>query len=99
MRSDLEVQETKETIVSRPTSKKRLPRPLDAVVVVVMGILLYCGASWQIFNTNTDAARYQCYASTFLYGMAAIRSYPASQCGFILRTSGQTSTNAQIAEI
>ncbi|SRR6266496_990165 len=98
MNIDTKGQDTKETIVSRLTKNKRPPYLLDVVIVVVMGILLYCGASWQIFNTNTDAARYQCYASTFLYGMAAVQSYPASQCGFILYTEGQFYTNAQIAD-
>src|SRR6266487_1228115 len=70
---------------------------LDVVIVVVMGILLYCGASWQIFDHYTDAAKYQCYASAFLYGTASVESYPTQQCSFLLHTYGRTYTNADIA--
>ena len=33
--------------------------------IIVVVILMFCGASWQIFWPTTDAARYQCYALTF----------------------------------
>jgi hypothetical protein len=46
-------------------------------------ILLFCGASWQMFRTNTDAARYQCYALAFWQGSQGTQQLPASQCGFL----------------
>jgi hypothetical protein len=46
-------------------------------------ILLFCGASWQLFWTNTDAARYQCYVLTFWQGSQGTRLLPTGQCHFL----------------
>ena len=97
MSTDTEIQDTHETLASDLKKNKRLPFLLDIAVVVVMGILLYCGASWQIFFHYTDAAKYQCYAAAFLHGTASVKSYPALQCNFIFHSYGQTYTNAKIA--
>jgi len=97
MNTNTKVEETNDTGVSRSVKNKRLPYLLDAVIIVVMGVLMYCGASWQIFRPYTDAAKYQCYAAAFLHGMPSVKSYPASQCSFIFHTFGQTYTNAKIA--
>lgn len=51
--------------------------------IIVVTILMFCGASWQIFWSSTDAARYQCYALTFWLGSSAIHLLPHSQCYFI----------------
>lgn len=51
--------------------------------IAVALILLFCGASWQIFSTNTDAARYQCYALTFWQGSAGTHLLPVAQCRFL----------------
>ena len=51
--------------------------------VVATVILLFCGASWQIFWVHTDAARYQCYALTFWQGSAGTHLLPANQCSFL----------------
>lgn len=51
--------------------------------IVVALILLFCGASWQLFWANTDAARYQCYALTFWQGSAGTHLLPANQCRFL----------------
>lgn len=51
--------------------------------IVAAMVLLFCGASWQLFWTNTDAARYQCYALTFWQGSAGMHLLPASQCRFL----------------
>src|SRR6266516_327545 len=51
--------------------------------IIVVTILMFCGASWQIFWPSTDAARYQCYALTFWLGSSATHILPHSQCYFI----------------
>jgi hypothetical protein len=51
--------------------------------IIIVVILMFCGASWQIFWPSTDAARYQCYALTFWLGSSAVHLLPHSQCYFI----------------
>lgn len=51
--------------------------------IVVVMILLFCGASWQLFWVHTDAARYQCYALAFWQGSQGTHLLPAVQCGFL----------------
>ena len=51
--------------------------------IIIVVILMFCGASWQIFWPSTDAARYQCYALTFWLGSSAVHLLPPSQCYFI----------------
>ncbi|MBE3559612.1 MAG: DUF2029 domain-containing protein [Ktedonobacteraceae bacterium] len=55
----------------------------DIIIILLMGGLLYYGASWQIFHTNTDAAKYECYAVAFWQGLPALKSLPKEQCWFI----------------
>ncbi len=55
--------------------------------IIIATIITFCGVSWQIFWTTTDAARYQCYALTFWLGSNATKLLPLSQCLF-LHTSG-----------
>jgi hypothetical protein len=55
--------------------------------IIVVVILMFCGASWQIFWPTTDAARYQCYALTFWLGSNGTQLLPASQCTFLQATS------------
>ncbi|GCE06851.1 glycosyltransferase family 87 protein [Dictyobacter aurantiacus] len=62
---------------------------IDIVVILVMAGLLYYGASWQIFATNTDAARYQCYTRAFWHGTSALKDLPPGQCKFLLKPSKQ----------
>jgi hypothetical protein len=45
-------------------------------------LLLFCGASWQMFGIHTDAAHYQCYALAFWQGSQSTSSLPAHQCDF-----------------
>jgi hypothetical protein len=97
MSTETELQDTNETLKPELNKKRRLPYLLDIAVVIVMGILLYCGASWQIFFPYTDAAKYQCYADAFLHGTESVKSLPSSQCSFIFHTYGQTYTNVKIA--
>jgi hypothetical protein len=58
---------------------------IDAVVLLGMCVLLYMGVSWQLFKTNTDAARYQCYAVSFWQGVPALNTLPVGQCSFITK--------------
>jgi hypothetical protein len=46
-------------------------------------ILMFCGASWQLFWLHTDAARYECYALTYWLGGGAARLLPGVQCAFL----------------
>ena len=46
-------------------------------------ILMFCGASWQLFWLHTDAARYQCYAVTFWMGGSGTAYLPHVQCLFL----------------
>lgn len=57
--------------------------PLAYMPVLLAIILLFRGASWQMFWTNTDAARYQCYALAFWQGSQGLHLLPAAQCHFL----------------
>ena len=53
--------------------------PLTAAV-----ILLFLGASWQLFSVHTDAVHYACYALTFWHGGAGAGLYPpVAHCAFL----------------
>lgn len=52
--------------------------PLAAAV-----ILLFCGASWQMFHLHTDAGHYQCYALTFWQGSQGTHLLPEVQCSYL----------------
>ncbi len=51
--------------------------------VIAAVLLLFCGASWQIFAKYADATRYQCYALIFWQGSPGIHQLPAAQCAFL----------------
>lgn len=51
--------------------------------IIFVAIVMFGGASWQIFWPSTDAARYQCYALTFWLGSGATNLVPYSQCLFL----------------
>ncbi|HLX41245.1 MAG TPA: glycosyltransferase family 87 protein, partial [Ktedonobacteraceae bacterium] len=51
--------------------------------IIFVAILMFCGASWQIFWSSTDAARYQCYALVFWLGGGATKLLPSTQCFFL----------------
>ncbi len=56
---------------------------LDILIVLIMGLLLFYGASWQMFTWYTDPAKYQCYATAFWHGVSALKALPVIQCRFI----------------
>ena len=58
---------------------------LDMLIVLVMGFLLYYGASWQMFTWYTDPGKYECYATAFWHGVSALKTLPVPklQCRFI----------------
>lgn len=51
--------------------------------IIAAVILLFCGASWQIFWIHTDAARYQCYTLIFWQGSQGSNLLPGAQCSFL----------------
>lgn len=53
------------------------------VPIIVVVILMFAGASWQMFWTTTDVARYQCYVLTFWLGSNGTHLLRASQCTFL----------------
>ncbi|HEX7736092.1 MAG TPA: glycosyltransferase 87 family protein, partial [Ktedonobacteraceae bacterium] len=57
--------------------------PLAYVPMVAAMVLLFCGASWQLFWDNTDAARYQCYTLAFWQGSQGTHLLSAHQCRFL----------------
>jgi hypothetical protein len=59
------------------------------VVITFVNFSIFCGSSWQIFLTNTDPARYQCYALTFWLGSNATHLLPTAQCAFLQITTYQ----------
>lgn len=95
MSTDTTMQENTNKIASNKEKRGTSLYLLDAVIIVAMGILMFCGASWQVFKSNTDVAKYQCYAAVFLQGTHVAKSYPPHQCDFI--SESQTYTNAKIA--
>lgn len=50
--------------------------------ILVVAMLLFYGASWQIFGLTTDATRYQCYGLAFWLGGGAVKLRPFLQCNF-----------------
>lgn len=50
---------------------------------IVAITLLFYGVSQQIFQTFTDALRYQCYARLFWHGSQGIQHLPDIQCSFL----------------
>ena len=51
--------------------------------IIIVTVLMFSGASWQMLWLTTDAARYQCYALTFWLGSSAVKLLPAAQCAFL----------------
>jgi hypothetical protein len=83
----------KKTVVSTsPGSHPRVLYVLDILIILVMGCLLYYGASWQIFRPYTDAAKYDCYAAAFWHGVSDLHWFPAGQCSFITNTVASSHT-------
>ena len=67
------------------TKRKRLARYLqDALILLVLGGVFYLGASWQIFATDSDPSRYQCYAVAFWQGWTGFQKLPPEQCTFLV---------------
>jgi hypothetical protein len=56
----------------------------EAMVLLIWGSLLYYGSFWQMFRTDADAARYQCYAVAFWQGWSGLQHLPPEQCTFMI---------------
>lgn len=79
--------------VSPPKRRTLLGSLLDAGAIVVMGVLLFWGATTQFSNQYNDATRYQCYSVAFWQGMGGLKSLPTQQCAFF-----QASASASFAQ-
>ncbi len=53
------------------------------IPITFVVILMFIGASWEMFMPTTDPARYQCYALTFWLGSNGEHLLPALQCAFL----------------
>ncbi len=53
------------------------------IPITFVVILMFIGASWEVFIPTTDPARYECYALTFWLGNSAVHLLPAQQCSFL----------------
>lgn len=51
--------------------------------IIFVLIAIFVGASWQLFWTNNDAARYQCDSLIFWFGGSARSLLPSGQCWFL----------------
>jgi len=65
---------------------------LDICMVVLMGGILFWGATSQFPNQFNDATRYQCYAVAFWHGTPGLSTLPQKQCAFLSATTSSTLT-------
>jgi hypothetical protein len=63
---------------------------LDICMVVLMGGILFWGATSQFPNQFNDATRYQCYAVAFWHGTPGLVTLPQKQCAFLSATTSST---------
>lgn len=62
-------------------------------ILVLIGVLLYFGAFWQVFDPRpgatapSDVDKYQCYEVAFWQGEAGLRALPKAQCQFLTASS------------
>ncbi|GHO61920.1 hypothetical protein KSC_008120 [Ktedonobacter sp. SOSP1-52] len=55
----------------------------DILLLLLAGMLLYYGSSWQFSSKYVDAAIYQCYAVAFWHGQDGLNQLPSEQCAFL----------------
>ena len=74
----------------RVSSSRRVDIAVRNVIIfALVGLLLYFGAFWQIFdprpgvNAPSDVDKYQCYAVAFWQGKSGVSTLPAAQCQFL----------------
>ncbi len=53
------------------------------IPITFVVVLMFIAASWEVFFTTTDPARYQCYALTFWLGRNGAHLLPPQQCSFL----------------
>src|SRR2546421_6694584 len=63
---------------------------LDICMVVLMGGILFWGATSQFYNQYNDATRYQCYAVAFWHGTPGLAALPQKQCAFLSATTSSS---------
>jgi Mannosyltransferase (PIG-M) len=61
------------------------PRSIAAYIPLIAAIvLLFLGASWQLFSVHTDVVHYACYALTFWHGSGGLKLFPPlAHCAFL----------------
>jgi len=65
----------------------------NTVVFILIGLLLYFGAFWQVFDPHpgatgpSDVDKYQCYAVAFWHGGSGLQTLPVAQCQFLTASS------------
>lgn len=65
----------------------------NIVILAFIGVLLYFGAFWQIFDprpgatTPSDVDKYQCYEVAFWQGASGLHTLPEAQCNFLTASS------------
>ncbi len=62
----------------------------DTAIVVLMGVILFWGATSQFPNQFNDATRYQCYAVAFWQGTPGLAALPPKQCDFLNASTSST---------
>src|SRR5256714_13220716 len=63
---------------------------LDICMVVLMGGILFWGATSQFPNQFNDSTRYQCYAVAFWHVTPGLTTLPQKQCAFLSATTSST---------
>src|SRR5215472_11619369 len=82
-----------ETVTKTIETKKKWTTFLNALLarrgviaylpIIAINILMFSFALFQFRWLNTDPARYQCYALTYLMGSSGAQLLPAAQCSFL----------------
>src|SRR5438477_8829329 len=72
------------------SSKRGWGYLLDVCIVLLMGGILFWGATSQFPNQFNDATRYQCYAVAFWHGTPGLTTLPQKQCAFLSATTSST---------
>ena len=65
----------------------------NIAILVLIGVILYFGAFWQIFDPRpgatapSDVDKYQCYEVAFWQGASGLHALPEAQCQFLTASS------------
>src|SRR5579859_4301105 len=87
--AETEKADGKDTSSTR-SRRRGLGYVVDIAIVLLMGSVLFWGATTQFPNQFNDATRYQCYAVAFWQGSPALASLPPQQCAFLDASASST---------